>query len=862
MFFDLRIPVTSSIGGKALIMNLFYHTDKLIGPILDAAQTGKLGWNTVVQDSSSSMWLLYVSCAWAAGIFLGSKTSLPFFTLSFGLIPFLLIPFLPGNRKTLIVAGLCLFAIFGGSLRFPSTTPPIDERSLSFYNDEGVVQMQGMVAEEADVRDGYRLLRFSANEIIVDGQVKEVRGNALIQTTQYPSYRYGDVLLVTGELETPPKFGDFDYQGYLARQGVHSVIYYPEVELLDQGRGAKPLQWIYSLREQLSATLGKALPEPQGSLAQAIFLGFRGNIPDPLYKAFSRTGTAHLLAISGLHMSIVLGIFLSLGILIFGKHRSIYVWLPFALMWLYAMLAGMHPPIIRAAIMGSLFLVAQYLGRQRSAIIALAFAAAVMVGIQPHLLWSVSFQLSFLAMAGLVIFFPRFQVWGRKTVAAMFRHRQTLLTAGSLVTDIFAASLAAIVAVWPLIAYNFGIVSLVALPATFLSLPTLPFIIVTAALVAFTGLFTALAAQTLGWLAWLLLSYLISVVQAFDALPYSSFQMTNISAWHIWGYYIILAAIIALLSHRNRVADFSYKLSSGVRKLTEDFPRRRSFATKWFVLPLLVIATLVWSVALTMPDDNLHVSFLDVGQGDATLIRTPGGQKILIDGGPDPQKINLALGEKLPFWDRTIDLVVCTQPQADHVTGLVEVLQRYTVNQVLEPGLPSDSPIYQEWLKLVRDKGIEHSMARSGQEIVLGNEIKIEVLNPREGLLEETSHDVDNNGVVLRLSWGRVSFLFAADIREEAEYELIMQRANLKSTVLKVPHHGSRTSTTWHFLAAVEPRVAVISAGADNPFGHPHPDVVQRLVDTVGEDNLYRTDEDGAIEFTTDGERLWVAVGS
>ena len=279
---------------------------------------------------------------------------------------------------------------------------------------------------------------------------------------------------------------------------------------------------------------------------------------------------------------------------------------------------------------------------------------------------------------------------------------------------------------------------------------------------------------------------------------------------------------------------------------------------KWLTLALLVIAILVWSVALTTPDDKLHVSFLDVGQGDAILIQTPNRQSILIDGGPDPQAINLELSKKLPFWDRTIDLMVSTQPHADHITGLVEVLQRYKVKQVLESEVHYDSSIYREWLRLVEQKQIKHEVAWAGQEIDLGSGIKVEVLNPPEGLFEGTSHDVDNNGVVLRLSWGEVSFLFTADIRQEAEFELIGQRANLRSTVLKVAHHGSKTSTMPQFLAAVDPEIAVISAGADNPFGHPSPEVVGRLVDSLGEDKVYRTDEDSTIEFITDGEKLWV----
>jgi len=733
------------------------------------------------------MWLLYVSCAWVVGIFLGSKLSLPLFAFAFGLIPFALIPLLHSSRKTLIVAGLCLFALIGGGFHFPSSLPPLDEHSLCFYNDKGTLEIEGMVAEEPDIRDRYCLLTFSAGEIIVNGEKEEVSGTALIRVPRYPAYHYGDVLKITGKLETPLQFEDFDYKIYLARQGIYSVIYYPKVELLDQSEGSKPLQWIYSSRERLSASLARALPEPQGSLAQAILLGLRGNIPDSLYETFSRTGIAHLLAISGLHISIIIAMFLSFGILVFGRRRSIYIWLTLAITWLYALLAGMHPPIIRAAIMGSLFLIAEYLGRQRSAIIALAFAAAVMVGIQPHLLWSVSFQLSFLAMAGLIILYPYFQAWGRKGVASLFGAREKIASAGSIITDGFAATLAAIATVGPLIAYNFGVISLVALPATFFSLPALPFIIVTSALVAFVGLLASLAAQILGWLAWIFLSYLVFLVQGFDALPYSSIEVTTVSAWHILGYYAILAGVIVSLKYRKQLADFSSRLTSGIKRVAEGIPKPRlGFSTKWLILPLLVVAILVWSVALTTPDDKLHVSFLNVGQGDAILIQTPNGQDILIDGGPDPQQINLELSNKLPFWDRTIDLVVCTQPHADHVTGLVEILLRYNVKQVLNAEVSYNSSIYQEWCNLVEDKGVEYNIASAGQEIDLGSGIEMEVLNPPENLFEGTSDDVDNNGVVLRLTWGKVSFLFTADIREEAEFELIGQRANLESTVLKM----------------------------------------------------------------------------
>ena len=267
---------------------------------------------------------------------------------------------------------------------------------------------------------------------------------------------------------------------------------------------------------------------------------------------------------------------------------------------------------------------------------------------------------------------------------------------------------------------------------------------------------------------------------------------------------------------------------------------------------------MVWIAILNMPDDKLHVSILDVGQGDAILIQTPNHQNILIDGGPSPQAINIELGKKLAFWDRTIDLVVLTQPQADHVSGLIEVLRKYKVKHIIEPGITSSSLTYQQWRTEVGNNGIKYETAEAGQEINLGNGIKIEVLHPSSLLLQGTSDDSDNNGIVLRLSWNEISFLFTADIRQESECFLVAHRANLKSTVLKVAHHGSRTSTAPGFLAVVNPEIAVISAGYNNQFGLPNTDVVDRLNEQLGADKVYLTSKQGTIEFITDGQRLWV----
>ncbi len=790
--------------------------------------------------------LIYLSCAWVAGIILGSEFNLPLALILVGLAPLPLLFLLGQHKKLIILTSLCLIALFGGAFCFQSSLPPDDESSLQFYNDE-TVEIKGIVNTDPEVRENTTHLRLSATEIKLDNGWQEVSGTALLFVPRYPSYDYGDVLLVTGKLETPPQLNDFDYKDYLAHQGIYSTMLYPEIEILETGKGFKPLEWVYSLRNQLSQTLAEVLPEPQASLAQGIILGIRGNIPSSLQTDFSNTGTAHLLAISGLHLAIVAGMILSIGIWLWGKRHYIYIWLALGIIWLYALLTGMNPPVVRGAIMASLFLTAELLGRQRSAFTALAFAAAIMVGISPQILWTASFQMSFTAMAGLIFLTPTFRAIGRKAVNATLGEDGAAVSIANIVTDSFSVTLGAIIAVWPLVAHYFGIVSFVAPLATLLALPALPGIIITGVLAGGLGLIVLPLAQVVAWSAWLFLSYMLLVVNVFATLPLSSIELSSVDTTLIWVYYLALATAIWLNSKRRKLANPMPKVVDFVSRIPK----------KWVIPPLLVVAILVVVAAATMPDDKLHISFLDVGQGDAILLQK-GNQQVLVDGGPSPQAISLGLGNKMPFWDRTIDLVILTHPSADHVTGLVEVLQRYKVKQVLYPDLDFESDIYDEWLRVIEEKDIECTIAQAGQQIELGEEVVIKVLNPQIPLLTGTESDIDNNGVVLHISMGEVSFLLTADTMWEAEFELIARRANLTSTVLKVGHQGSDTSTSQEFLSVVNPQLAVISVGEGNPYGHPTDEVIERLEEKLGSENIYRTDRHGTIELITDGERLWV----
>ncbi len=253
--------------------------------------------------------------------------------------------------------------------------------------------------------------------------------------------------------------------------------------------------------------------------------------------------------------------------------------------------------------------------------------------------------------------------------------------------------------------------------------------------------------------------------------------------------------------------------------------------------------------------NNLEVIFLDVGQGDAILIKTPYGQNILIDGGED-EKIIKRLGEKLPWWDKRIDLMILTHPHSDHVAGLIEVLKRYKVLKVLYTGVNHNSPDYLAWLKIINEKKIDLNIINHFQKIILGENCILEILYPIDKKDIDDQTNLNNTSIVSKLSYGQISFLFMGDIEREIENVLISKSSKLKADVLKIGHHGSDTSSSIDFLKTVQPKYAIMEVGKDNDFGHPSSRIIKRLERQSIE--IFRTDFDGSIKFISNGMYLKV----
>jgi competence protein ComEC len=799
------------------------------------------------------MVFILISNAWIIGVFLGSIFNISPYCILTTLAPLVVLIFSRKHIKQVVMVSVCILVLCGGMVRFTSIISNNGKNDIRFYNNENV-EIQGMINNNPEKGNATIQLELSVLKIKQNDDWHPILGKVIIFTSISTEYFYGDVLTITGKLEIPPSLNDFDYQHYLANQGIYSIMNFPSIDLIAHEKGNKFINFVFIVRNVIAKTLSRILPEPQASLAHGIILGIENNIPQSLKDDFSRSGTSHVLAVSGQNLSIITGILISLGIWIFGRRYHIYVWIAFIMLWFYTILTGLNPPVVRSAIMASLFLIAEMLGRQKSVGTVLTFTAAIMIGITPLVLWDVSFQLSFMAMVGLVAIAPVFQDMTRKFVNEKFGDNGIRVLISNIILDSLGITLSAIILVWPLIAYYFGIFSLVAPLSSLLVVPVMTGIIAFGLLAAGIGTIVLPIGQVIGWVVWLFLTYMILIVKCSAALTLSFLPVNSIAPPFIFTYYLVLTATICLVNEKQLLMKLFEYVKSGfcfVYKMLKEIKPR------WLVTPLCVVAIIVAIIAGTIPDKNLHIVFLNVGQGDATLIRQ-GNQQVLIDGGPSSQTINLNLGKYIPFWDKVIELVVLTHPDADHLTGLVDVIQKYRVEQVLYPDFSSNTSLYQEWMALLHDRKVKSIVGQANQYVDLGNCISLSLLNPSIPTALETSSD--DNGIVLRLDDRLVSFLFTGDISALGEFTLISNRANLESSVLKVAHHGSSGSTTEEFLNAVKPQIAVISVGENNKYNHPGSETLKRLNDCVGEGNVYRTDESGTVEFITDGKKLWINV--
>jgi competence protein ComEC len=772
--------------------------------------------------------LLWLAIAWICGIALGSfpqPSSVEWIVLGV-LALSAAVAFRRHHYYRLIFACACLVAV--GALRYKLAQPGLGQDSLAAYNDtRHPIRLSGVIVSPPELRETYTALRVRADSLgeTDGGQTRSVDGTVLVYADRLGEWSYGDAVQAIGPLETPPVFDTFSYKDYLARQGVYSVMRMASVSRQATGQGNPILSAIFNLRHGALKTLHRLYPDPEASLLAGILLGIESEIPEPVEQSFNATGTTHIIAISGFNITIIASIFISaLGRQLGARWGAVAAGAAIAI---YTVFVGAGASVVRAALMAGLVLLARRLGRREDALISLAATAVLMSLANPNTLWDVGFQLSFAATLGLILYADPLQNWF--TERFLWRlPKERAEKWGGLVGEFLLFTLAAQVTTLPLTALYFRRISLVALLANPVILPAQPAVMILGGLSVIAGWIWLPFGRALAWLAWPFVAFTIRTVEYFARWPLASIDLGQLSLPIIFGFYLLLfggTAVARIVSGRQLRLTFLGPL------------------TGFGLVGLAVCAGLAWRAAVDLPDGKLHLTLLDVGSGDAVLIESPTGRFTLIDGGPSSITLSDALGRRLPLFQRALDVVLVAGDSDDQLMGLTGITERFPIG-ALVLGAPPSSRAYSALVEEANRAETTVTVIESGGRIDLGGGAYIQVLATGE------------HGSVLQVvhkNW-RALLAPGADAALVAE---LLARADLSEvTVLLLPDGGFAGVNSAGWLETLKPQLALASVEAGNRRGLPSPIVLDALAGTT----VLRTDVNGWIHISTDGERMWTEV--
>lgn len=434
------------------------------------------------------------------------------------------------GRKQLVVIGFCLLFFAAGAWRHQAAELRITNNELRVFNDrEETVTFTGIITTEPDVRE--KSIKLTIDDLTIETEAGPlfVSSKVLVTIGRYPEYEYGDKLKIAGKLETPQQFEDFNYKDYLKKDGIYSVMYFPEIELTNKDQGNLFFAKILSFKNKLRESIYQNLSPPQSSILGAMILGDKRKMSDDLKEKLNIVGVRHITAVSGLHVAILASILMTLLIgLGFWRQQAFYF--SIILIALFIIMTGLQPSAIRAGIMAGLFLLAQHMGRMNTSSRTIVFAAAVMLALNPLLLrLDVGFQLSFLAMMGIIYLLPVFREWLRFIPEERFFNLRSIL----------AMTLSAQIFTLPILVYSFGRMSLIGVPANILIVPLLYWIMIFGFISALIGIFWQPLGWILSWPAWFLLTYVTKIVDWFSQIPSASLTLEISWIWLIISYLIL-----------------------------------------------------------------------------------------------------------------------------------------------------------------------------------------------------------------------------------------------------------------------------------------------------------------------------------
>jgi len=840
-----------------------------------------------------------------AGIIVGSCCHIPDLISQISLaivLLFVLIALRLQWRRSFILLVLLSFVIIGNSSIGMDERPRYGKDHLLHRICDGKITGEGIISENPRISPERTELVVTVNRILSNGQYIPASGRVLLRVRDGSDLGYGDFIRFHSRLREPRNFqnpGGFDYERYLRlrRILVTGSINDPSgIVLLRKKQGRRLIMRMESFRDRIREALREKAPEEEGRIIQAMTLGEKREIPRDIIENFNKTGTSHLIAISGLHVGIVAFVCLLLVRRIFGISEYLLLrWnvekiaavVAMLTVLFYMFVAGAGISVIRATIMVLTFMTAVIFNRDRDLYQALALAAFLILLISPGSLFDISFQLSFSAVLSIVFLTPRLAsllpaISPSPPGGAKEYFLLTLLKKWLHGVGIFGfVTLSATLGTLPLMLFYFNRLSTVGLVANLAVVPLLGLVATPLFLLTVIAIpiFGNLAAPLLD-LSVCLVKMVLLLIRHFAAPPYSAIFLPTPTLLEMTAFYLLLIALGFILD------DW--------RQPMKDRPLAKQKRRLWFgVSTCIVMYFLINMLPFHLRGNSntgLSLTAIDVGQGNAILVRFPGGGKMLVDGGGFyDESFDIGRSVVAPYlWHQRInriETVVLTHSHPDHLQGLLFIVQHFGVRQVWTSGEVCDSPLYQKFLQITSSRGLTIDTINDSTPPMNIEGVSVQVLNPRSlwaqgnGILipplrretglsmEETRphskkretgkralDDCNDRSLVIKLTYRNRSFLLPADITSITENRLLQSGADLKSDVLLVPHHGSGYSSTEPFIRRVAPLLGIISCGRDNIHGLPHPEVMQRYRQI--KTKIFRTDRDGAVTVETDGQEL------
>lgn len=712
-----------------------------------------------------------------------------FGSIAFLSIPIVVIILLITKNKKIIVILICLIISIG--------YVSILENKYSKISDMPIKEMVTIIS---DIQE---------KEYKKVCTAKIVRNNKKIlinikMSQDIPSIKYGDSLYIEGEFKQPEEarnYKGYNYKQYLKTKKIIGTVELEKAKILKSSNGS----FIHNIQKYIKDTINGTLTDEEGNLLLAILLGDKDKLSEDIQESFKTSNLSHMLAVSGAHVSyIILGLTYVLQNSIIGKKNEKIVCIIFLLFFMA--ITNFTPSVTRACIMAVLTLFSGIIYRKSDVYTNISVAALITLIFNPYNLLDLGFQLSYGGTIGIIIFIKRIQE--KKSNSKVINY----------IKQMALVSIYANIIIIPIMMYHFNTVSFTFIISNIMASPILGIIVITGFLFIIASITVKPLTRLIAIFIKPILSILIKISQICSKLPFSNILVVTPYMFNVISYYAII--LYCIKSKKNNKCKI--------------------------IICLLIVLILINFIIYIFPQ-KLRIFFIDVGQGDSTLIITPDKKTVLIDGGGSD---SFDVGEKvlLPYLlDRRIlkiDYVLISHFDTDHCGGILTIMEKVKVKNIIISEQAEHSENYERFKKLMIHKKIRLIEVKKGDKIKIGRYSEFKILFPTSRLLSE--NPLNNNSIVAQFNYNNFKMLFTGDIEKLAEQQILKtEKAEIRADILKVAHHGSKTSSIPEFIKAVRPKIALIGVGKNNTFGHPNQQTIKNLENIKC--RIYRTDLQGEI---------------